>query len=82
MTSREESVLAPRSRSVGKENDDWEIFCLYDVKILFPGKARYANLLGASDENPVQVVGSLEEVEEDQESLSELFPQVRMNVLC
>ena len=46
---------------------------MYDAKVFFPGKARYANLLAASDGNPVQVVGCLEEVEEDQESLGELL---------
>lgn len=69
MTSREESVLAARDPSLNDEND-WEEFSLSDVKILFPGKSRYANLLSASPDNPVQVVGRLEEVEEEQEPLS------------
>ncbi|TQB77476.1 hypothetical protein MPDQ_000016 [Monascus purpureus] len=68
MTSREESVLAARDPSLNDEND-WEEFSLSDVKILFPGKSRYANLLSASPDNPVQVVGRLEEVEEEQEPL-------------
>lgn len=68
MTTREENVLAARDPSVVDEND-WEEFSLTDVKVLIPGKSRYANLLTASPENPVQVVGTLDEVEEGQESL-------------
>ena len=68
MTSREETVLAARDPSITDEND-WEEFSFTDVKILVPGKSRYANLLAATPENPVQVVGLLDEVEEEQESL-------------
>lgn len=68
MTTREENVLAARDPSLVDEND-WEEFSLTDVKVLIPGKSRYANLLTASPENPVQVVGTLDEVEEGQESL-------------
>ncbi|KAL4904840.1 hypothetical protein BDW74DRAFT_22450 [Aspergillus multicolor] len=68
MTSREDSVLAARDPSVSDEND-WEEFSLSEVRILVPGKSRYANLLMATPENPVQVTGCLEEVEEEQESL-------------
>lgn len=68
MTSREDSVLAARDPSLADEND-WEEFSLSEVRILVPGKSRYANLLTATPENPVQVTGSLEEVEEEQESL-------------
>ncbi|KAL2821576.1 hypothetical protein BJX63DRAFT_220166 [Aspergillus granulosus] len=68
MTSREESVLAARDPSLTDEND-WEEFSLSEVRILVPGKSRYANLLAATPENPVQVTGCLEEVEEEQEKL-------------
>ncbi|EYE94076.1 uncharacterized protein EURHEDRAFT_458581 [Aspergillus ruber CBS 135680] len=68
MTSREDSVLAARDPSLVDEND-WEEFSLSEVRILVPGKSRYANLLAASPENPVQVTGCLDEVEEEQESL-------------
>ncbi|KKK19328.1 hypothetical protein P175DRAFT_0426382 [Aspergillus ochraceoroseus IBT 24754] len=68
MTSREDSVLAPRDPSLTDEND-WEEFSLSEVRILLPGKSRYASLLTATPENPVQVTGCLEEVEEEQESL-------------
>lgn len=68
MTSREENVLAARDPSVDDEND-WQEFSLSDVKVLIPGKSRYANLLTASPDNPVRVTGCLDEVEEDQESL-------------
>ncbi|KAL4948784.1 hypothetical protein BDW69DRAFT_87033 [Aspergillus filifer] len=68
MTSREDSVLAARDPALVDEND-WEEFSLSEVRILVPGKSRYANLLTATPENPVQVTGCLEEVEEEQESL-------------
>ncbi|KAL4802246.1 hypothetical protein BDV18DRAFT_154315 [Aspergillus unguis] len=68
MTSREDSVLAARDPSLADEND-WEEFSLSEVRILVPGKSRYANLLYATPDNPVQVTGCLEEVEEEQESL-------------
>lgn len=72
MTSREDSVLAARDPSLVDEND-WEEFSLSEVRILVPGKSRYANLLAASPENPVQVTGCLDEVEEEQESLGACF---------
>lgn len=72
MTSREDSVLAARDPSLTDEND-WEEFSLSEVRVLVPGKSRYANLLTASPENPVQVTGCLDEVEEEQEKLGN-FP--------
>ncbi|OOF94571.1 hypothetical protein ASPCADRAFT_148285 [Aspergillus carbonarius ITEM 5010] len=68
MTSREDSVLAARDPSLFDEND-WEEFSLSEVRVLVPGKSRYANLLTASPDNPVQVTGCLDEVEEEQEKL-------------
>lgn len=73
MTSREDSVLAARKPSLTDEND-WEEFSLAEVRVLVPGKSRYANLLAASEDNPVQVTGTLEEVEEDQEKLGTCRP--------
>ncbi|CAG8009109.1 unnamed protein product [Penicillium nalgiovense] len=68
MTSREEAVLAPTDPSITDENDWWE-FGLTDVKVLKPGKMLYANLLDATEQNPVQVIGCLEPLREDQEQL-------------
>ncbi|RAL13952.1 uncharacterized protein BO97DRAFT_387103 [Aspergillus homomorphus CBS 101889] len=68
MTSREDNVLAARDPALTDEND-WEEFSLSEVRVLVPGKSRYANLLTASPDNPVQVTGCLDEVEEEQESL-------------
>ena len=65
MTSREETVLAPTDPSITDENDWWE-FSLTDVKVLKPGKMLYANLLDATEKNPVQVIGCLEPLHEDQ----------------
>ncbi|KAJ5678018.1 uncharacterized protein N7477_003651 [Penicillium maclennaniae] len=67
MTAREETVLPPIDPSITDENDWWE-FELTDVKVLRPGKMLYANLLDASDDNPVQVIGCLE-LKKDQEHL-------------
>lgn len=68
MTAREDTVLAPTDPSVTDENDWWE-FSLTEVKVLRPGKMLYANLLDASDDNPLQVIGCLEQVREDEEHL-------------
>ncbi|EDN05992.1 conserved hypothetical protein [Histoplasma mississippiense (nom. inval.)] len=68
MTTRIENVLAARDASLTDEND-WEEFALTDVKVLVPGKTRYANVLFASVNNPVRVTGQLEIVEEEQEEL-------------
>ncbi|KAL1953988.1 hypothetical protein VTO42DRAFT_1874 [Malbranchea cinnamomea] len=68
MTTRIENVLKARDPTLTDEND-WEEFSLTDVRVQIPGKSRYANLLSASDEYPVTVIGRLEIVEEDQESL-------------
>jgi hypothetical protein len=68
MTSREENVLAARDPSLENEND-WQEFNLTDVKVLIPGKFRYANLLTAGPNNPLCVIGCLDEVEEKQEVL-------------
>ncbi|OAX81166.1 hypothetical protein ACJ72_04493 [Emergomyces africanus] len=68
MTTRIENVLAARDPTLNDEND-WEEFALTDVKVLVPGKTRYANILSASADNPVRVTGQLEIVEEEQEEL-------------
>lgn len=67
MTAREETVLPPTDPSITDENDWWE-FTLTDVKVLRPGKMLYANLLEATDQNPVQVIGCLE-LKKEQEHL-------------
>ncbi|KAF3896576.1 DNMT1-RFD domain-containing protein [Trichophyton interdigitale] len=68
MTARIEKVLASKDPGLTDEND-WEEFSLKDVKVYIPGKTRYANILSASEDNPLMVTGQLEEVDEDQESL-------------
>lgn len=68
MTARIESILAAKDPSLTNVNT-WEEFVLTDVRIRVPGKSRYTNLLYACPENPVDVVGLLEPVDEDQESL-------------
>jgi hypothetical protein len=67
MTAREETVLPPIDPSITDENDWWE-FNLTEVKVLRPGKMLYANLLDASEDNPVQVIGCLE-LKKNQERL-------------
>ncbi|KAM5448399.1 hypothetical protein MaudCBS49596_005489 [Microsporum audouinii] len=68
MTARIEKVLASRDPALTDEND-WEEFTLNEVKVYIPGKTRYANILSASEDNPLTVTGQLEEVDEGQESL-------------
>lgn len=70
MSTPEEHVLEARDPTLVDEND-WEEFGLTDVKIYAQGKPRFANLLGANEENPVRVSGVLDELEEDQEHLCE-----------
>lgn len=67
MSAREDTVLRPIDPSITDEND-WPDFDLVDVKVLRPGKMLYANLLDATDRNPVQVIGCLE-LREDQSHL-------------
>lgn len=78
MTSREDSVLAVRDPALDDEND-WEEFSLSEARVLVPGKSRYAHLLSASPDNPVQVTGRLDEVEEEQESLGKYYMQADGN---
>lgn len=59
MSAREDTVLRPIDPSITDEND-WPDFDLVDVKVLRPGKMLYANLLDATEQNPVQVIGCLE----------------------
>lgn len=69
MAAQEENVLVIRDPSVEDEND-WEEFSLVDVKVNLPNKPRYANVLTASEDNPLEVSGRLEEVEDSQKHLS------------
>lgn len=80
MTSREDQILKPRDPSIEDENE-WEEFSLTDVKVLIPGKSRYANLLATSPENPVRVIGCLNEVEEEQEHLGASLPAQNTRIL-
>lgn len=80
MTSREETVLAPTDASITDENDWWE-FNLTEVKVLKPGKMLYANLLEATEQNPVSVIGSLEELPETHQHLCLYLLQFVINRL-
>lgn len=71
MSAREDTVLPPIDPSITDEND-WPDFDLVDVKVLRPGKMLYANLLDATEQNPVQVIGCLE-LREDQTHLRKLL---------
>lgn len=71
MISRVENVLATRNPSVTDENS-WEEFTLTDVKAFVPGKRRFANILCASEETPVCVVGKLGVLEKQQKKLGRL----------
>ncbi|KAK2767007.1 hypothetical protein FQN54_006324 [Arachnomyces sp. PD_36] len=68
MASQEENVLVISDLTVEDEND-WEEFSLVDVKANLPGKPWLANVLTASENNPLEVSGRLEEVEDSQRRL-------------
>ena len=70
MTLVETRVFRPIDKLVHADPDYWPTFRLHSVRIFPHGKAkskyaRCVSLLDASAENPVCVVGQLEEVEEE-----------------
>ena len=68
MSTPEDEVLWSTAGSLPDENQ-WQEFSLTDVKIYAQGKSRFANLLIATEDNPVRVTGVLDDLEEDQEHL-------------
>ena len=54
---------------IPEDVNDWPDFVLLDAKIFYQGKGRYADLLEASEETPLCVVGILTPVDDDQQDL-------------
>jgi hypothetical protein len=67
-TLAEDRVLKPLDPPPGDENE-WPAFGLREAKIFYQGKGRYADLLEASDETPLCVLGELMPLDDDQDDL-------------
>lgn len=67
-TYPEERVLKPLD-PVPEDVNDWPDFALREVKIFHQGKGRYADLLEASDEDPLCVLGELMPLDDELEHL-------------
>lgn len=78
-TYPEERVLKLLDPVPGDVNE-WPDFALREVKIFYQGKGRYADLLEASDETPLCVLGELMPVEDEQEHLILLEDPVYVRV--
>lgn len=67
-THAEERVLKPLE-PVPEDVNEWPDFALREVKIFYQGKGRYADLLEASPEVPLCVLGELMPLDDEQEHL-------------
>jgi len=67
-TLPEERVLKPLD-PVPNDVNDWPDFALRETKIFYQGKGRYADLLQASEETPLCVVGELMPLDDEQEHI-------------
>jgi hypothetical protein len=67
-TYPEERVLRPLD-PVPDDVNDWPDLALREVKIFYQGKGRYADLLEASDETPLCVLGELMPLDDELEHL-------------
>ncbi|KIY03757.1 uncharacterized protein Z520_00448 [Fonsecaea multimorphosa CBS 102226] len=68
-TLPEERVLKPLD-PVPNDVNDWPDFALRETKIFYQGKGRYADLLQASEETPLCVVGELMPLDDEQEHIA------------
>lgn len=68
----EERVLRPLD-PVPDDVNEWPDFALREVKIFYQGKGRYADLLEASENLPLCVLGELMPLEEEHEHRG-MFP--------
>ncbi|KIW11991.1 hypothetical protein PV08_09265 [Exophiala spinifera] len=67
-TLPEERVLKPLD-PVPEDVNEWPDFALRDVKVFYQGKGRYADLLHASEETPLCVVGELMPLDDEHDHL-------------
>ena len=66
----EENVLEPRAPLLDNP-DDWLTFSLQKVRVISQKTGDVVSLLSAHQENPVTVIGKLDEVNEDELHLGE-----------
>jgi hypothetical protein len=78
-TLPEEHVLKPLDPPPDDVNK-WPAFALREVKIFYQGKGRYADLLQASDETPLCVVGELMPLDDEQEHLALIEDPTRARI--
>lgn len=71
-TLPEDRVLKPLD-PVPDDVNEWPEFVLKEAKIFHQGKGRYADLLQASRETPLCVLGELMPLDDDQDHLSTLL---------
>ena len=69
MTTYPEDRVLQSLDPVPDDVNEWPDFGLREVKIFHQGKARYADLLEASDETPLCVLGELMPLDDDLEHL-------------
>ena len=70
MTTYPEDRVLKSLDPIPEDEDEWPDFALRDVKIFYQGKGRYADLLEASPEVPLCVLGELMPLEDHQENLA------------
>ena len=76
-TFPEDRVLRPLD-PVPEDVNDWPDFGLREVKIFYQGKARYADLLEASDETSLCVLGELMPLDDELEHLGKHFSAIAL----
>ena len=69
MTTYPEERVLTSLDPVPDDVNDWPDFALREVKIFYQGKGRYADLLEASDELPLCVLGELMPLDDELEHL-------------
>ncbi|KAJ9602921.1 hypothetical protein H2200_012701 [Cladophialophora chaetospira] len=70
MGTRPEENVLKALEPLPDDVNEWPDFALRDAKIFHQGKGRYADLLEASDETPLCVVGELMPLEDEQDHLA------------
>jgi len=72
MTTLAEERVLQILDPVPEDVNDWPDFSLTEVKIFYQGKGRYADLLEASEDTPLCVLGELVPLEDEQADLGSL----------
>lgn len=72
MTTLPESRVLKPLDPIPLDVNEWPDFSLREVKIFYQGKGRYADLLEASENVPLCVLGELMPLDDEQEHLGEI----------